>query len=150
MSAVGLRGQEGMVVGGVAPVGMWHPHAAVQVTPEKTGMWGRSEDLQKCLWEERRMLRVANMGLRRQTCRVWGGETMWTNSQIQLLALSARLTLCLLFGWPQDPLQFLFVFYAVTILPWFCFTGKPKACLLRLIETLHGNAACPPPSGSVC
>lgn len=69
VSAVGLRGQEGMVVGGVAPVGMWHPHAAVQVTPEKTGMWGRSEDLQKCLWEERRMLRVANMGIRRQTCR---------------------------------------------------------------------------------
>lgn len=55
----------------------------------------------------------------------WWGETMWTNSQIQLLALSARLTLCLLLGWPQDPLQFLFVFNAVTILPWFCFTGKP-------------------------
>lgn len=75
VSTVGLRGQEGMVVEGITQVGLKHPHAASQVMPERTGMWGRSEDLQKWLWEERRMLRVANMGRRRQTycvC-VWGG-----------------------------------------------------------------------------
>lgn len=103
-------------------------------------MRGRCTDLQEWLWDERKMLRV---GRQKEKARPIPGEgggrgcgVMWASSQIELVALTMRLTLlCCMLGRTQEPLQFPLVFCRMTFLSWLCVTGKHQACHVCLIET---------------